>query len=726
VKQAKRNPEAETGRSRVATTARPAHASGLGDLRRKIDSLDGEVLRLLARRRALSSEIIGAKRDSDLPLRDSAREEELLGRLISEGRRRGLDAHYVTRVYHEVIADSLRTQGIVAQQGADSSDDAPGLVRMAFQGIEGAYSHLAGVRHLSSRADSAVFLGLASFAVVVTAVEEGGAELGILPVENTTSGAINEVYDLLLSAHVSIVGEVKLRVDHCLVSLSRVHLPSLRTIYAHPQAAAQCSLFLASLPSCQVRPFNDTAESVRKVKQDGDVTTAAIASAEAAHLFGLTVLKRGIANHSENFTRFVVIARTPQAVDLRVPSKTSIVMATGHQAGALVEALVVFRDHGINLAKLESRPILGNPWEEMFYLDFQGNIADPKVQSALDQLTRSTRFVRILGCFPSDDQPPTVAAITPPAPSETRAGEGDGVTEDHPTPPVQPRRSGYRLASRAHKPADTVIEVRGVKIGGDRFVVIAGPCAVESEAQISTCAQAVREHGGAVLRGGCFKPRSSPYSFQGLGWAGLELLTAAARAYDLPIITEVLAPADVERVSEHTDILQVGARNMQNFPLLRAVGHGIRPVMLKRGMMSSIEELLQAAEYILAQGNQQVILCERGIRTFETATRNTLDLSAIPILKARTHLPILVDPSHAAGERDLVPPLARAAHAVGAHGIMVEIHPHPEQALSDGAQSLTLGQFAELMRDVLGGAAPPTSTQAVAGPTEWLFSSGCG
>ena len=682
VKQAKRNPEAETGRSRVATTARPAHASGLGDLRRKIDSLDGEVLRLLARRRALSSEIIGAKRDSDLPLRDSAREEELLGRLISEGRRRGLDAHYVTRVYHEVIADSLRTQGIVAQQGADSSDDAPGLVRMAFQGIEGAYSHLAGVRHLSSRADSAVFLGLASFAVVVTAVEEGGAELGILP--------------------------------------------SLRTIYAHPQAAAQCSLFLASLPSCQVRPFNDTAESVRKVKQDGDVTTAAIASAEAAHLFGLTVLKRGIANHSENFTRFVVIARTPQAVDLRVPSKTSIVMATGHQAGALVEALVVFRDHGINLAKLESRPILGNPWEEMFYLDFQGNIADPKVQSALDQLTRSTRFVRILGCFPSDDQPPTVAAITPPAPSETRAGEGDGVTEDHPTPPVQPRRSGYRLASRAHKPADTVIEVRGVKIGGDRFVVIAGPCAVESEAQISTCAQAVREHGGAVLRGGCFKPRSSPYSFQGLGWAGLELLTAAARAYDLPIITEVLAPADVERVSEHTDILQVGARNMQNFPLLRAVGHGIRPVMLKRGMMSSIEELLQAAEYILAQGNQQVILCERGIRTFETATRNTLDLSAIPILKARTHLPILVDPSHAAGERDLVPPLARAAHAVGAHGIMVEIHPHPEQALSDGAQSLTLGQFAELMRDVLGGAAPPTSTQAVAGPTEWLFSSGCG
>jgi chorismate mutase/prephenate dehydratase len=260
---------------------------------------------------------------------------------------------------------------------------------------------------------------------------------------------------------------------------------------------------------------------------------------------------------------------------------------------------------------------------------------------------------------------------------------------------------GYRLASRDYKAADTVVEVKGVRIGGNGLVVIAGPCAVESGQQVSACARTVREHGGHILRGGCFKPRSSPYSFQGLGWEGLDLLVEAGRAYDLPVVTEVLSPADVGRVASLADILQVGARNMQNFPLLREVGRQHRPVLLKRGMMSSIEELLQAAEYILAQGNQQVILCERGIRTFETATRSTLDLAAIPILRQRTHLPIMVDPSHAAGERALVPPLALAARAAGAHGIMVEIHPEPAKALSDGPQSLDFEQYAVLMADLV-------------------------
>jgi len=205
----------------------------------------------------------------------------------------------------------------------------------------------------------------------------------------------------------------------------------------------------------------------------------------------------------------------------------------------------------------------------------------------------------------------------------------------------------------------------------------------------------------SLLRGGCFKPRSSPYSFQGLGWEGLELLAEAGRAFGLPIVTEVLAPGDVEGVARVADVLQIGARNMQNFPLLREVGRVPRPVLLKRGMMASLDELLQAAEYILAHGNHQVILCERGIRTFETATRNTLDLSAIPVLRERTHLPIFVDPSHAAGERALVPPMAKGAKAVGAHGIMVEIHPDPATALSDGPQALTFDQFAALMADLL-------------------------
>jgi len=206
----------------------------------------------------------------------------------------------------------------------------------------------------------------------------------------------------------------------------------------------------------------------------------------------------------------------------------------------------------------------------------------------------------------------------------------------------------------------------------------------------------VRDAGGSILRGGCFKPRTSPYSFQGLGYEGLDMLAEAGKAFALPVITEVISPEDVEHVAQKADILQIGTRNMQNFSLLQAAGRTHRPVMLKRGMSSSLDELLQAAEYMLAEGNQQVMLCERGIRTFETSTRNTLDLSAIPVLKGRTHLPLLVDPSHAAGARDLVPPLALAAQAIGANGIMVEIHPDPETALSDGPQSLRLDQYKAL------------------------------
>jgi chorismate mutase/prephenate dehydratase len=261
--------------------------------------------------------------------------------------------------------------------------------------------------------------------------------------------------------------------------------------------------------------------------------------------------------------------------------------------------------------------------------------------------------------------------------------------------PASPK--GYKLGSRGHKEHDTIVEVSGVKIGGDDLVMIAGPCAVESWDQVMSTAKVVKESGGVLLRGGCFKPRTSPYSFQGLGYEGLEMLVEAGKAYGLPVVTEVVSPEDVEAVARKADVLQIGTRNMQNFSLLSAVGRVHRPVMLKRGMSSSLDELLQAAEYILSEGNQQVFLCERGIRTFETSTRNTLDLSAVPVLRQRTHLPVIVDPSHAAGDRDLVAPLSLAAQAVGADGIMVEIHPDPENALSDGPQSLRFDQYRELM-----------------------------
>ena len=258
----------------------------------------------------------------------------------------------------------------------------------------------------------------------------------------------------------------------------------------------------------------------------------------------------------------------------------------------------------------------------------------------------------------------------------------------------------FKLASREFHPQDTVVKVNGVSIGGRQVVVMAGPCAVESYEQLLETARVVKEAGGRVLRGGAFKPRTSPYSFQGLGEEGLRLLAQARDETGLPVVTEVIDPQMVPLVTTYADILQVGARNMQNYALLHAVGEAQRPVLLKRGMMSTIEELLMAAEYILSHGNERVILCERGIRTFEHYTRNTLDISAVPLLKQLSHLPVIVDPSHGTGKWELVEPVSRAAVAAGADGLIIEVHPHPEAALSDGVQSLKPARFAALMQSL--------------------------
>ncbi|MCS7192007.1 MAG: 3-deoxy-7-phosphoheptulonate synthase [Armatimonadetes bacterium] len=256
----------------------------------------------------------------------------------------------------------------------------------------------------------------------------------------------------------------------------------------------------------------------------------------------------------------------------------------------------------------------------------------------------------------------------------------------------------YKLVSREWKQETTLISVRDKIIGGEHLIIMAGPCSVESREQILETAKGVAQHGADILRGGAFKPRTSPHTFQGLGYEGLKLLKEASEATGLPIITEVMDTRDVEIVSEYADILQIGTRNMQNFSLLREAGQSGKPVLLKRGMSSTIEEWLQAAEYICIEGNPNVILCERGIRTFETYTRNTLDISAIVAAKQLSHLPVVADPSHGTGRRDMVIPMALAAIAAGADGLILEVHPNPAKALSDGAQSLTIQQFGELMQ----------------------------
>ena len=660
----------------------------LDRLRGEVDRIDDGILGLLAQRRQVARKIAEEKHRAERPFRDDLREEALLIERLSAAGKYELDTDLVSRVWEQILADSLRVQFDYIQNSVNGRKDA---VIIAIQGVEGSNSHQAALE-LTPNMSEREWVACNRFGDAITAVKDGRANIAVLPIENTTSGGIAEVYDLLLDSKVSIVGEVKIHVKHCLVGVKGSSIADLKTIHGHPQAVAQCSNFLAGLPDVDVVYANDTALSARRIAEIDNPTVGAVANEEAAKIYGLDVLESGINNRKTNFTRFVAVAAEPATVDPQVPAKTSLVLSVSNEPGSLAEVLAAFRSEDIALVKLESRPTVNNPWQESFYMDFEGNVGDQRVQRVLERVRLHTMYLRVLGTYPSRDlrphrrpspQPERVLHVSTPGPRPS-----DKTASDSP----------YRLAGRKDGTTETVVDVNGVILGGPELVMIAGPCAVESIDQVMKSAKAVKESGAKLLRGGCFKPRTSPYSFQGLGWEGLDMLAEAGRVYGLPIVTEVPAPEHVEKMVERTDVLQIGARNMQNFALLTEVGRANRPVLLKRGMSASIDEFLQAAEYILAGGNQRVILCERGIRTFETSSRNTLDLTAVPVLRRRSHLPVLVDPSHAAGDRDLVAPLAMAAAAIGAHGLMVEIHPDPATALSDGPQALTLDDFDDLMQ----------------------------
>ena len=626
--------------------------------------------------------------------------------MIAKGRELGLDAHFVTRVFHEVIDDSVRSQQLMLLD--QSKDEQKSLHRVAYQGLEGTYSHMAAKEFFSAQIDQCALSGYTTVEAAARALEAGDVDCAVLPVENTTVGNVTEVYDVLAQRSLSIVGEQVFRVQHCLLGVEQVAIEEIQSVWSHPLAINQCNRFLSTL-NVRRGYLTDTASAARTIRERNDIHQAAIASEEAARAHGLKILKRDIADQKENYTRFLVVAQKPIEVDPRIASKTTMLFATAHQRGALLRVLEAFDEAEVNLSKLDSRPRPDVPFQYMFYLDFEGNLAEERVAAAIEKVRRATTFIKILGSYPMHHrkrtEPSLEAIVAPqakPEPAEAPAAKQNGTAKAAGPAKAPKKKVSYKLASRQTKAEDTVLDIRGVKLGGPEFVTIAGPCSVESREQIMACARQVKEAGGQILRGGCFKPRTSPYSFQGLGYEGLELLAEAGRAYDLPIITEVLSPVDVQKVAETADILQIGARNMQNFSLLNEAGRVNRPVMLKRGMMATIDEFLNAAEYILQQGNHQVILCERGIRTFETSVRNTLDLASVPVLKGLTHLPVVVDPSHAAGKRDLVVPLALASHGVAPHGMMVEIHPEPEKALSDGPQALLFPTFAELMQTIHG------------------------
>jgi chorismate mutase/prephenate dehydratase len=525
---------------------------------------------------------------------------------------------------------------------------------------------------------------------VVAAVREGTAEAGCLAIENSLIGSVTPTYDLLHQAFgdgaLQLLHEVLLPVHHAIMGLPGTRLSEVRRVLSHPVALGQCRIWLTRhLPEAELVSAWDTAGSAELVARGTDRTQVAIAPRHAAQTYGLEVLEERIEDDPTNQTRFLTFARRPAPEPGEEgPRKTSLIVWLDHRPGMLAAVLQAFAARGINLTSLQSRPEGSAPWTYRFYFDVEGAAADPRLAEALEAIEALAARIVVLGSY---------LAWT---------GEGAVLATPVPEAPHHRPKPEIPMFDRAQRPEGTIVLVGGVPIGGPRPVIIAGPCSVENEAMIMQTAVAVAEAGADLLRGGAFKPRTSPYDFQGLGVRGLKFLAEARERTGLPIVTEVLSWEEVPVVARYADMLQIGARNMQNFALLRAAGRSGKPILLKRGAGATIEEWLHAAEYVLAHGNANVVLCERGIRTFERATRHTLDLNAVALVRERTHLPVIADPSHAAGLRSIVAPLTRAALAAGAHGVIVEVHPAPEEAVSDGPQSLDLPGFVQLARQLRG------------------------
>ena len=559
--------------------------------------------------------------------------------------------------------------------------DTSRVLKIGFQGEKGAYSDKAVSRLYGERQVEKIQFHTSYD--VVEALKTGEIDFGLLPIENSIMGNITHTYDLLMENKLRIINEVVIPIHHSLLAAKGSKTEDIKKIYSHPAAISQCEVFLRTMNNADILPTYDTAGSAKMIAEQGLTETAAIASEEAAELYGLEILRKNIEDYPHNQTRFLLLVHefTPSENRRYMACKVSAVFDTLNQPGMLYKCLGIFEKYDVNLSLLNSRPHKTEPWKYHFFVDLIGHEEDDNIASAFDEIKKLTGFLHIFGSYPRF--------------------EDDGI-ENSAAKSKSKRTKNAPLYSIEYKNEPTIVDVRSIKIGGSGFTIIAGPCSVEGRQQMIESAKIVHKYGAQILRGGAFKPRSSPYSFQGLGEEGLKLLKEAGEQFNMPIITEVISVEDVPLVAEYADILQIGARNMQNFVLLNEVGKTRKPILLKRGMMATIKELLLSAEYILAQGNQDVILCERGIRTFETATRNTLDISAVPLLKELTHLPVIVDPSHAVGIASLIEPVSKASVAVGADGIMVEVHFNPSTALSDGMQSLDEKQFKSLMKAVNG------------------------
>uniref|UniRef100_E6XPG6 Multifunctional chorismate mutase P/prephenate dehydratase/DAHP synthetase, PheA n=1 Tax=Shewanella putrefaciens (strain 200) TaxID=399804 RepID=E6XPG6_SHEP2 len=615
----------------------------LNQTREQITHLDNELLSLLAERRRLSLEVARSKEVDVRPIRDTQREKELLARLVKAGREKGLDAHYVISLYQSIIEDSVLNQQAYLH-GRANPETQKQQYCIAYLGARGSYSYLAATRYCQRRQVDMLDLGCQSFDEIVQAVESGHADYGFLPIENTSSGSINEVYDVLQHTSLSIVGETTIEVSHCLLAKAGSKISDIKTVYAHPQPISQCSRYLSQHKDLRLEYCSSSAEAMERVNQSPDNSAAAIGSAEGGALYQLESIEAGLANQKINQSRFIVVARKAVAVPEQLPAKTTLIMATGQKAGALVEALLVLKAHQLNMSKLESRPIPGTPWEEMFYLDIDANISSEAMQAGLKQLERITRFIKVLGCYPCETVKPTQLSnsqlLIEPSTSKTQV-ISDTVPDANP----------FRY-SKAYKAQASEINCGPFCIGAGNIGAIAKIVLTHEQSHLALTQfehkiKQLKEAGFQAVILDNINQLVSPELI-------LPKLRQTLHQYDLLCIIAIEQAIDMVLATQQGDMLFLTGKHMFNQSLLTQAGTLPIPLLLERNDMASYEEFLAATEVILSQGNQQLILCDSGVRTFNNANLPTLDLTSLIQIKATSHLPIVINPCYAIADEALI------------------------------------------------------------------------
>jgi len=615
----------------------------LNQTREQITQLDNELLSLLAERRRLSLEVARSKEVDVRPIRDTQREKELLARLVKAGREKGLDAHYVISLYQSIIEDSVLNQQAYLH-GRANPETQKQQYCIAYLGARGSYSYLAATRYCQRRQVDMLDLGCQSFDEIVQAVESGHADYGFLPIENTSSGSINEVYDVLQHTSLSIVGETTIEVSHCLLAKAGSKISDIKTVYAHPQPISQCSRYLSQHKDLRLEYCSSSAEAMERVNQSPDNSAAAIGSAEGGALYQLESIEAGLANQKINQSRFIVVARKAVAVPEQLPAKTTLIMATGQKAGALVEALLVLKAHQLNMSKLESRPIPGTPWEEMFYLDIDANISSEAMQAGLKQLERITRFIKVLGCYPCETVKPTQLSnsqlLIEPSTSKTQV-ISDTVPDANP----------FRY-SKAYKAQASEINCGPFCIGAGNIGAIAKIVLTHEQSHLALTQfehkiKQLKEAGFQAVILDNINQLVSPELI-------LPKLRQTLHQYDLLCIIAIEQAIDIVLATQQGDMLFLTGKHMFNQSLLTQAGTLPIPLLLERNDMASYEEFLAATEVILSQGNQQLILCDSGVRTFNNANLPTLDLTSLIQIKATSHLPIVINPCYAIADEALI------------------------------------------------------------------------